>query len=186
MGCSEPEITEIVYSEIDTSEDPVQFKLGGESDKITKIIKNGKIDIEPAATYKVAGKVANKRRYYDWVGEYAPIFDIVLIWGKLADPDNDKFFSYDQFGFTYKSEGPLDNSYVNNHLGRYYVYPATENIQKAISIIEEKETVLLEGFLINTKLTYQGEVSWVIGKLEPGSCKFFYVEKIRVGNKAYK
>ena len=188
MGCAKPEVSEMTFSKIDTANDPIQIQLSGDTDVITKDIKNGKINIEPVAEYKVAGKVAHNGAYDDWVGKFTPISDVTLIWGKLADPESEKYLEWRILspGWAYKAEGPLDASYLQDHFGRYYVYPANDNIGKAVRILKKNEKVVMEGFLINTKFTNNGEVSWTIGRLEPGWCKFFYVKKIRIGNNIYK
>ena len=184
-GCGKPVPTEVENSVIDTSGGPIQIAYKTE-DTIVKKIRHGEVIITPVAKYKVAGKLARKRSYSQWVGKVTPIFDLVLIWGKLAEPENEKYFTYGRSGWTYKSEGPLAMSYIKSHLGRYYVYPANDNIRKAVNTVKKKQKIILEGFLINTKLKYKGKFSRTVGRLEPGWCKFFYVEKIRIENNVYK
>ena len=134
-GCSKPEPTAIEYGEIDTSQAPIQTSADQE-DIIILEIEDGVFELTPMARYKASVMVMSKESYsYGWMGKVVPI-DLALAWGKLTEPQYDKYIDYSQsdrwYFFEYEPESPLDGGYIGRHSANNHIIPATENILKAL------------------------------------------------------
>ncbi len=193
-SCGGPEPTSVEYEDIDTWKDPVQTACN--SDEIIPAkIKNGLFNIQPVAEYKASAKVVGKESYPSgWSGEIAPV-DLALAWGKLGEPENEKYISFRQsdrwYFFEYKPSAPFAESYIINHSSNNHIIPATRNIRRAVKSVKVKEKVILEGFLVNLNGTYEGQrVLWntSLSRSDAGdhSCELFYVTKVRIGNYIYQ
>jgi len=195
IGCDRPRISSEEFSEIDVSQEPEQNQFKSKKSIILKIAGDSEFTINPVAEYKIAAILVGKKCYRDnWRGKVAPV-DLVLVWGKLAEPESDKYISYSQHDRWYfyenKAGSPFNSSYVIAHSANNHIIPADENILKAVKTIEEKEKVFLEGFLVNVKSRRKGENFWWNSSLRridtgEGSCEVFYVKKVRIGTKVYE
>jgi hypothetical protein len=193
-GCSRPEPTAVEHGEIDTSQDPIQTPADPE-DIITLEIKDGVFELKPMATYKASVMVMSKKSYsHGWTGSIAPI-DLALAWGKLTEPRYDKHIDYSQkdrwYFFQYDAESPLDGGYIGDHSANNHIIPATENIHKALKSIKKKQKVVLEGYLVYLKGTYEGQsVFWnsSLTRKDHGNnaCELFFVEQVRIGDNIYQ
>ena len=193
-GCDKPTLTGVESDEIDTSQYPIQTSYKPDEPMIREI-KNGQLSIIPVAGYQISGVVVSKEFYSnDWESKISPM-DLTIVWGKLAEPDFDRYITYSQrnrwYFYTYKSGSPFDNSFVVSHSGNNHIIPADENINEAIKTIKEKDKVVLVGFLVNLKGTYKGQtVTWNTSLTRTdtgnGSCELFYVSKVRIDTKVYE
>jgi len=193
-GCDRPRLTGVEFEKIDTSQDPRQtpYKSG---EPILIKIEGGFVSISPLAEYKVSGVVVSKKSYFDdWESKISPV-DLAFVWGKLGEPEFDKYITYSQsnrwYFYNYKPKSPFDNAYVISHSGNNHIIPANENIYRAVKTIGKKDEVIMEGYLVNLKGTYKGrEVSWntSLSRTDTGngSCELFYVSKVRKGTKIYE
>ena len=194
FGCDRPKMTGIESDEIDTSRDPIQTSYKSD-EPIIREIKNGHFAITPVAEYKISGMVVSKETYSsNWDGKISPV-DLAIAWGKLAEPDWDKYITYSLrnrwYFYQYKPGSPFDHSYVISHSGNHHTIPANENIHEAIKTIGKKDKVVLEGVLVNIKGTYKGQpVTWnsSLSRTDTGngSCELFYVSKVRIDTKIYE
>ena len=117
-SCDRPQKSGMDFDNIDTSGDPIQTSYKSE-EPIVKEIKNGHFTITPVAEYKLSGMVVSKETYSDdWNAKVSPI-DLAIVWGKLADPEYEKYVSFSQRGrwyfYEYKPESPLDPNYYSGH-----------------------------------------------------------------------
>jgi hypothetical protein len=193
-GCDGLEPTSIEYEDIDTSREPLQTPYDA-NETFTPGIKDGLFTIKPVARYRASVMVAGRESYsYGWTAKVAPI-DLAIVWGKLAEPDYDKYITYSQsnrwYFFEYKPESPFDSSYIIKHSANNHIIPATENVHKAVKSIKEKQKIILEGFLVNVTGTYEGQKVWWNSSLSrndtgEASCELFYVNKVRIGNNVYQ
>jgi hypothetical protein len=187
-------MTGLDTDEIDTSRDPIQTSHKSD-EPIIRENKNGDFTMTSVAKYKISGIVVGKEAYSSgWKGEISPV-DLTLVWGKLAEPNYDRYITYSQrnrwYFYQYKAGSPFDNSFVISHSGNNHIIPANENIHGAVKTIREKDKVVLEGFLVNIKGTYKGQpVTWNTSLSRKdtgnGSCELFYVFKVRIDTKVYE
>jgi hypothetical protein len=193
-GCNRPKLTGVESDEIDTSQDPIQVSYNSD-EPIIKEIKDGHFTMTPVAEYKISGMVVGKETYsFGWDGEISPV-DLAIVWGKLAESEYDRYITYSQsnrwYFYQYKPGSPIDNSFVISHSANNHIIPANENIHEAVKVIGKKDIVVLEGFLVNIKGTYQGQpVTWNTSLSRKdtgnGSCELFYVSKVRIDTKIYE
>lgn len=193
-GCSKPEPTATENEEIDTSQDPIQTPINPE-DIISLEIKDGVFELKPMAKYKASVMVMSKKSYsHGWAGKVVPI-DLALAWGKLTEPEYDKYIDYSQsdrwYSFTYEPESPINAGYIGKHSANTHIIPATENILKALKSVKKKQKIILEGFLVYLEGTYKGEkVFWnsSLTREDHGdnACELFFVEKVRIGTSVYQ
>lgn len=193
-ACERPKMTGVDSDEIDTSQDPIQTSYRSD-EPIMREIKDGHFTITPVAKYKISGVVVSKETYSsEWEGKISPV-DLAIVWGKLAEPESDRYITYSQgnrwYFYQYKAGSPFDNAYIISHSGNHHIIPANENIHGAVKTIGEKDTVVLEGFLVNLKGTYKRQtVTWNTSLSRKdtghGSCELFYVSKVRIDTKVYE
>jgi len=193
-GCSSPDPTSVEYEEIDTSQDPVQIPCDKE-EGFTLKLKDGQLDLNPAAAYKISAVVVGKEPYSSgWSGQLSPI-DLALAWGKAADPESKKYVSFSQgnrwYFFTYEAGAPFDRTYIARHSSNNHIIPATENVLKAVRSVGKRQKIVLEGLLVNIQGSYEGQRVWWSTSLtrdDSGdhSCELFYVTKVRIDNYVYQ
>ena len=187
-------MTGVEPDEIDTSQDPVQAPYKPD-EPIVREIKNGQITITPIAAYKICGVVVGRGTYSSgWDGEISPV-DLAIAWGRLAEPECSRYVTYSKgyrwYFYQYKPESPFDNSYIISHSSNNHIIPASENVRRAVKAVKKKDKVILEGFLVNLKGTYNGQpVAWNTSLSRAdggnGSCELFYVSKVRIDTKVYE
>lgn len=193
-ACNRPQKSGIDFDQIDPSRDPIQRPFRTDEPILIET-KAGQFTLTPVAEYNLAGVVVSKETYsYDWNSEISPV-DLAIAWGKLTEPEYEKYVSFSQrnrwYFYEYKPESPLDHSYINSHSSNNHIIPATLNISQALKTIKKREKVMLEGFLINLKGTYKGEtVYWNTSLTRQdtgnGSCELFYVTKARINTDVYE
>jgi hypothetical protein len=194
IGCDRPQVTREEFDEIDVSQEPLQIQYTS-NEPIIKKNEDGEFTITPVVEYKIAAIMVSRKSYHDgWHAEVAPI-DLALVWGKLAEPEYDKYITYSQsdrwYFYEYKAGCPFNNSLVIPHSANNHIIPADENIYKAVKTIKKKQKILLEGFLVNVKGRYKGGNFWWNSSLKrtdsgDGSCEIFYVKKVRIKTKVYE
>lgn len=193
-SCDRPKKSGIDFDSIDTSADPIQTSYESE-DPIVKEIKNGQFTITPVAEYKLSGMVVSKETYSDdWGGKISPV-DLAIVWGKLAETEYAPYITYSQsnrwYFYQYKPDSPFENSYVISHSSNNHIIPANENILEAVKTIRKGDRIVLEGFLVNIKGTYEGRpvtrtTSMTRKDTGDGSCEIVYVTKIRIKTDVYE
>ena len=193
-NCDRAKLTGIELDKIDLSQDPVQTPYASE-ESILKNVKDGSFALIRVAQYKVNGCVISKEYYSDgWDSLICPV-DLLIVWGKLADPGyrRDITFTHGNRWYHYKwKEGNLvDLAYIITHSSNNHILPANGNIYRAIKQIKKKDQIVLEGFLVNVKGTFKNRpVSWNTSLTRTdtgnGSCELFYVSKVRIETKVYE
>ena len=193
-GCDRPTLTGVEFDKVDTSQDPIQ-KIYKSDEPIIKEFKNGHFTITSLAKYELSGVVVSKETYSsNWDGEISPM-DLAIVWGNLAEPEYDRFITYNQsnrwYHFKWREGSPVDHSYIISHSSNNHVIPANENIYRAIQTIRKKDRVVLKGLLVNLKGTYKGQtVTWntSLSRTDTGngSCELFYVSQVRIETKVFE
>ncbi len=193
-GCDRPTLTGVESDRIDTSQDPIQ-KAYKSDQPILKEFNHGHCTMTPLAEYELSGVVVSKETYSsDWDGEISPI-DLAIVWGKLAEPECERFITYSQsyrwYHYKWREGSPVDHSYIISHSSNNHVIPANENICRAIKTIGEKDRVVLKGLLVNVKGRYKDKpVTWntSLSRTDTGngSCELFYVSQVRIETKVYE
>jgi hypothetical protein len=187
-------MTGLDTDEIDNSRDPIQTPYKSD-EPIIREVKNGHFTITPVAEYKISGVVVSKETYSsEWEGKVSPV-DLAIVWGKLAEPEYDRYITYSQsnrwYFYKYKQGSPFDNSYIISHSANNHIIPANENIRRAVKTIGRKDKIVLEGFLVNIKGSYKEQtVIWntSLSRTDTGhsSCELFYVSKVKIDTKVYE
>jgi hypothetical protein len=193
-GCEKPHLSGTETGEIDISRDPLQTPHPS-AEPIVQEIKNGLLTLTPVAEYRVSGVVVSRKAYDDgWESKISPV-DLAIVWGKLAEPEYDKYIEYWQnnrwYFFRYKGGSPFDHSFVVTHSGNHHTIPANYNVRKALESIQKNDKVILDGYLVNVKGTYGGKAVFWNTSLSRndtgnGSCEVFYVCKVRIDTEFYE
>ena len=194
VSCSRPQKSGFDSDEIDTSRDPLQRSVTS-NEPILIETKRGRYTLTPVAEYQLAGKVVSKEAYsHGWEAEISPL-DLAMVWGKLAESEYEKYVSFSQgnrwYFYQYQPDSPINHSYILSHSSNNHIIPATENLLLALKAVGKKEKIILEGFLVNVKGTYQGgTVFWNTSTTRKdtgnGSCELIYVTKIKIGSDVYE
>lgn len=196
IGCSDFDSMVEEAGEIDVSRGPVQVRYR-KAEPIVREIEEGEFTIYPVAKYMLSGIVESKKVYTDKFRQVSPV-DLVIVWGKVADPEYDGDIIYTQRGRWYyyhselsKEDMPFSMSYVKKHSSNNHIIPANEDIFFGIENIEEKEKVRLVGYLVNMDITYKGKkYPWnsSLKRSDSGSksCEVFYVTRIEMDGVIYE
>jgi len=193
-GCDKPTLTGVESDKIDTSQDPIQKPINSPEPMIIEF-KNSHFTVTPIAEYKLSGMVVGKKTYSDdWEGKISPL-DLAIAWGQLAEPEYSQYITYSQrnrwYFYHYKPGRPFDHSYVIPHSSNNHIIPGNKNIALAVKTIQGKNTIAIEGLLVNLMGTYKGQtVTWntSLSRTDTGngSCELFYVTKVRIHTKVYE
>ncbi|MBO7672060.1 hypothetical protein J6S88_01495 [bacterium] len=200
---------------IEVDKDPVQVDLPDSEDKYIKyytLEKKGSYKLKKLAEYSISGKVVAKNFFF-W-GNYLPkgkrafqsvaLFDIGLVWGKMADNDilnNYKFISaksavartlYPRLKYgTQKS--PLTWDEAQSKFSHTHVIPATPSVMYALLNTGKNQPVKMEGYLVDVyddgKVVAQTSLSRIDTNKTArggGACEIMYVEKVQLKNKVYE
>ena len=193
-GCSKPIPADVAPGDIEASAGPEQNVVENKEQFVINM-KKGEFIIKPVAEYSISAIVIGKKSYsYGWQAELAPT-DIALAWGKLADPESDKYVKYSQsdrwYFFEYKNDAPFSESYISTHSSNNHIIPASTNIRLAINSIKRKDKVMLKGFLVNVQGKYDNMDFWWNTSLTrndsgDSSCEVFYVTSVKKDGYVYE
>jgi hypothetical protein len=194
LGCDRAKLTGVDLDKIDISQDPVQTPCTLE-EPILRNVKDGPFTLIRAAQYKINGCAISKEYYSEgWDSIISPV-DLLIVWGKLADPEYHKYITFAHgnrwYHYKWKGETPGDPAYIITHSSNNHILPANGNIYRAIKQIKKRDQIVLEGFLVNVKGTFKGRpVSWNTSLTRTdtgnGSCELLYVSKVRIDTKVYE
>jgi hypothetical protein len=194
IACNRPRPTGFEFEKLDTFGDPDQ-RLIAASEPIVIASNDGTFALTPRAEYRLSGVVVSRAGYSDgWDSILSPV-DLAVAWGKAADPQVEKYVSFSQSGRWYyyrpDRDSPIDLNYIATHSGNNHLIPCNENLTRAVKSIRRKETICLEGFLVDVKGTYKGgPVVWSTSLTRTdtgnGSCEVFYVTKARIEGRVYE
>ena len=196
IGCNDFDSIVEEAGEIDVSRGHVQVRYR-KAGPIVKETENGEFTIYPVAKYMLSGIVKSKKVYTDKFKQISPV-DLVIVWGKVAEPEYDGDIIYTQRSrwYYYHSElstedMPFSMSYVKKHSSNNHIIPANENILFGIENIEEEERIRLVGYLVNVDITYKGKKYTWNSSLKrsdsgSGSCEVFYVTRIETDEVIYE
>jgi hypothetical protein len=193
-SCDRAKLTGVESDKIDISQDPVQAPCPP-GEPILRNVKEGSFTLTRMAQYKVTGLMVSKEYFSEgWDGIISPV-DLLIVWGKLADPEYLKNIGFSHgnrwYHCKWKGGAPVDPAYVITHSSNNHILPANGNIYRAIKQIKKKDQIVLEGFLVNIKGTFSGRpVSWNTSLARTdtgnGSCELFYVSRVRIDTKVYE
>ena len=201
VGCStklfnrdRPVATPATIELMDVSQEPQQlntYTVPGFTIKGTK----GIFKVSPVAEYRITAMIIAIKEYTsDWNSQISPM-DLALVWGGLAKADYDTYIEYEQRGrwyyYKYNNKNPFDGRYITSHSANNHIIPATENLKKILAMLKVKQTVLLEGYLVNVTGIYDGKEVWWNSSLiredsGDGACELIYVKKIVVNGLVYQ
>lgn len=190
-----PSYNNSIVQEINVNKDPEQNVCYFHEPIIIKI-KNRDYVLSLQASYKISGIVLAKNTFFllDGGAELSPI-DVGLAWGKMAEPEYDKYMSYSSSGrflqWNYRMDFPFTFDFLNSHVSHNHIIPANENILNAVKSLKIKEKVYIEGYLVNVKSESDNyKFTWFTSlsryDTSAGACEVFYVNKIQIGNKVYE
>jgi hypothetical protein len=193
-ACDRPRQTGVDFDKIDMSHDPEQEPVSA-GEPVVVTVSNGSFTLTPKAKYRLSGRVVSRESYSDgWESTVSPL-DLAIAWGKLAEPQYDKYISYSQgsrwYFYKTKTNSPLETTYVVTHSANNHIVPVNENVGRAVKSVKKKDAVVLEGTLVNIQGSYKGRVvAWntSLSRTDTGngSCELFYVTKVRIESKVYE
>ena len=193
-GCDRPRLTTLEFDKIDISQDPVQTPCTSE-EPILQNVRDVSFTLMKMAQYKVNGLVTSKEYYSDgWDSLISPV-DLLMVWGKVAEPEYGRHITFTHGGrwyhYRWKEGSPVDPGYIITHSSNNHIIPANNNIYRAIRQIKKKDQIVLEGYLVNVKGTFKDRpVSWntSLSRTDTGngSCEIFCVYKVRIHTKVYE
>ncbi len=152
--------------------------------------------LTPQAEYKLAGIVVSKAHYWldGWRTSIAS-YDLAVVWGDLAQPDNLKHVSFSQSGrwywYHWDPRTPFGEDFIIRHSSNSHIIPANQNIQAAVAGLRNGQHVLLEGYLVNVDGSYGGGTVWwhtSLSREDTGdsSCEVFYVERLTADGQIFE
>ena len=117
----------------------------------------------PRADYRIAARVLQSKHYDDWQAAFAPI-DLALGWGKISEPQTDRWIEWRQSNRWYYYRlrrlqlfgGSLSAEYIRAHSANVHIVPATTMLASALQQLERNSFVLLEGKLVDVEARRDG------------------------------
>lgn len=189
-----PLVTEINNDPIIINEMPFQSAMF-RPQAFERNLNNLSLTITPMARYKISARILAKKRYVrGWESEIS-YWDMVLGWGKVADPEVSTILKVRQsvrwYSFRIFADFPLSAYYVSTHSANTHIIAANENIRKALLFIRKNDIVQMEGYLVNISGTRGNRnVHWRTSLSREdsgnGACEIFWVESLKVGDRVYK
>lgn len=166
--------------------EPIQSSPNGK-ELIVLEGKDYKYILTPKASYNVSALIKGKKKYdWDWGAQISP-YDLLLVWGDLANTNIKDGIQYSQSGRWYHSRYPAtcpySYQYINDHAANTHIIPANQEVRKALDVINVNQKVRIEGYLIYLEGLYKGKTVHWRSSLKrtdsgDGACEVFYVEKI--------
>lgn len=150
--------------------------FGGQQFRFTKI-----------ASYNVTVMIGSIKEYAD-EAKYSS-FDMVFLWGKLANPNFEKHLKIEQKDRQWFSEftetGPYACDYIAAHGANTHLISSTNEIAEKLATIKPKNVVSMQGFLVDVETTTNGVIKqWKTSttRIDAGleSCEIFYVESVEI------
>ena len=218
-----PRLTLYDSSDIDVSAAPVQKLYTHRSSKsgifeYKSLRKNITSKITPVASYKISGLVVAHNTYFPLKSDfdYIALYDIGLVWDKLAQGD---FFKNNckakseqiivEESFFQEGSARGLSAYCKNHdetlkqigynwmdfdshVSHTHIIPANVNIMSALNSIKNYDKVELEGEIVNVEVEGQEHISSLERTDDNGSaqgggaCEIMYVTKIKIGHRIYQ
>ena len=89
-------------------------------------------------------------------------------------------------------KGDLPNNwttdYVMEHITNNHIFPANENVYKALARLKKGQRVILEGYVLSPNADTIAIIKLHIGHYNPDDypCKNFHVKKVQVEDKIYQ
>lgn len=168
-------------------DEPVQTSPYGK-EPIVLEGKDYKYLLTPKASYRISAQIKGKKKYnWDWNAAISP-YDLLLVWGDLANPTIDDGIKYSQSGRWYqssfsKSKCPFKYNYINDHAANNHIIPANAEVRKSLDLLQVDQNVHIEGYLVYLDGLHKGKnVKWRSSLRRTdsgnGACEVFYVEKI--------
>jgi hypothetical protein len=218
-----PKMTLYEYNEADVNAQPVQkmYKYELSQSKIFEyksLYKNITARITPVAYYKIQGLVVAHNTYFPLKTgfDYVALYDIGLVWDKLAQGDffknnckaqSEQFIEEESFfqesgvrglfaSCTNHDETLKQIGYTwmdfDSHISHTHIIPANVNIMAALNTIKNYDKVELEGEIVNVKVRGHEHISSLERNDDNGSaqgggaCEIMYVTRVKVGHKIYQ
>lgn len=211
LNTRKAQVSSYDYKDIDINNDPVQnlyryYSKQRTEFEYTSLKSHNQYKLLPVAYYKISGLVVTKNTYFPIKTTFDDIalYDIGLVWGKLANHDffkkNCKAESsqYDdgarmimyncidieQLGYNFDD--------LESHISHTHLIPANDNIKTALYSIKKYDIVELEGELVNIILGKETIETSIERDDDDGSssgdgaCEIMYLKKIKIGTKIYE
>ncbi len=176
---------------INAGNDPQQKNAPYFSDSIK--FNDATVTLTSDTSYSISARVQSVHAYDDMISPAIPD-DLLLSWGKLADPDTASRFSWKQSGRHGTISGPLDSdltsSYIISHVSNNHLIPANDSIRAALSLVKPGDLVHIDGRLVDARMVIDNtEISVQTSKSRAdqgdGACEIIYVEHLRVNGQSF-
>lgn len=151
-----------------------------------KLIRFGKQDLRPLASYKIRGRVLSFERYrFDYGATLSPI-DVCIGWGPLSDTaviDQLEIKQQARYcSYRWKGEPPVDPEIIKNHLANMHLIPSQDWVEDALFILRPGQIVELSGDLVEV-IDDHGN-SWTSSLTREdtgkGACEVMYVKSVKL------
>ncbi len=178
---------------LDIARDPLQEDSIQEALPVLKFGKY-KLIMSSKAKYTIDGKLVSKKRYSHGVMNRLAPYDFALAWGDLPQYlDQIKFKQTSRFClFFLKKDATVAVKYVEEHMSNNHLIPASKNIKKAMRKARKRDSIRIEGHLVNVQVSSNGRVisSWnsSVSREDTGNgaCELIYVTRLRIDDIVYE
>lgn len=156
----------------------------------------GEYRIIPLSDYRISGIMAGIE-FYPWGGAKSELalYDMVLVWGELAD---ERYYgqlrvaqSGRQYFCRFDTDFEMAPLLVKQYSSLNHIIPANLNILGVIKRIRPGTPVMLEGYLVNVNGTFgKDSFEWISSlpntDTEPGTGEILYVTRVVVDGREYR
>lgn len=159
---------------------PLQSEITG----ISPILVNNYV-IQPVADFSLEARVLAKENYQ--LGREADLSptDLVLGWGKMADPDVVKQINIRQSGrwyFWQVESFPIPRRQIETQSANMHFIPADEEVARILKLIRPGELIALQGYLVNVNADDGWRWRSSLSREDTGAnaCELIYVKQLKI------
>lgn len=146
------------------------------------------------ARYRIKGLVVAIQQNQDRAS-WMSAADVGIAWGKMADPEVDRFMNYSQRGrflYSYPKPGlPVSGKYMQLHTSHNHILTVSNSMLNVVKNLAPGDKIVFDGYLVQLKGTglRGGKFNWMSSLRRTdtgaGACETMYIEKIWVNGHYY-
>ena len=181
--------------QINPNIEPIQTEI---TETIPVIEISGKdfiAELTPRYNYSISAKVIlRKNYYYDYPFSNISPMDLGLGWDVMTDDsilNRLDIRNSNRFLVWHSWADDLPYQEMANCTSNVHIIPATENLSKALKKIYNRDTIYLEGYLVDVYMMdgtdiFEMETSVIRSDSGWGACEILYVKKLILDDKCYQ
>ena len=166
------------------------FKVKGEK-QFKTTIDNKQITFVPIAEFSAIGRLLAKNSYRNWLGKVNHAFELSYGWGLWAAQEYQDYIIVepnvvDGYKYSYRKDAPREVRTLS-FVDKCLIFPATENLYRALFHVKPRSLITLKGYLVNTAIDFpEGYIENYETRAELAEAKYLYLEQLTIDGVIYR